>query len=267
MRKEDSMKVNEYYRASSLDDAYRKLQEDPKNVALAGGLWIKKMGQSVNALVDLSTLGLNQISETKEEVIVGSMVTQRDFEKSPIVRELFDDVIAFSTREVMGVNFRNIATIGGSIMGRYPFSDVICGLLPYDVKLEFYPAQEMSLEDYLNYKGKLNAILVAVHIKKAKGKGFFKKVKTTALDFPIVNFAIAKINGEYRVAVGARPMVASLAHKAMDYLNSTSNPDFAKAAEIASEELQFLDNKDASKEYRLDLTRVYVRRGLEEVNK
>lgn len=260
------MKVNEYYRASSLEDAYQKLQESPKNAILAGGLWMKKMGQSYDALIDLSKLGLDQIKETKEEVIVGAMVTQRDFESSPIVNFLFAGAPAFAVREVMGVNFRNIATIGGSIMGRYPFSDVISGLLPYDVELEFYPAQKMSLEDYLSYKGKLNAILVAVHIKKGEGKGFFKKAKTTALDFPIVNIAVAKVNGNYRVVVGARPMVASLAKDAMKYLNE-GGKDFSKAAEIAIEELQFMDNKDASKEYRIDLAKVYVRRGLEEVSK
>ena len=155
-------------------------------------------------------------------------------------------------------------------MGRYPFSDVICGLLPYDVTLEFYPAQSMSLEDYLNYKGKINAILVAIHIKKGNGKGFYKKVKTTALDFPIINFAIAKADGNYRIAVGARPMVASLAHKAMDYLNKEAKvgpEQYKKAAEMTVEELSYLDNKDASAEYRTDLTKVYVRRGLEEVSK
>ncbi len=261
------MKVNEYYRASSLEDAYRKLQENPKNMILAGGLWIKKIGQNVETLVDLSTLGLNTISENKEEVMVGSMGTQREFENSTVVRALFNDSIAFAVREVMGVNFRNIATIGGSIMGRYPFSDVICGLLPYDVDLEFYPAQRMSLEEYLNYKGKLNAILVAIHIKKGNGRGYFKKVKTTALDFPIINFAIAKVNGQYRIAVGARPGNAALAHKAMEYLNSSNELDYKKAAELAVEEFSFLDNKDASKEYRQDLTKVYVRRGLEEVSK
>ena len=260
------MKVNEYYRASSLLDAYQKLQESPKNAILAGGLWMKKMGQSYDTLIDISTLGLNQISESKDEVIVGSMVTQRDFENSKIVKALFNDAIGFSTREVMGVNFRNLATIGGSIMGRYPFSDVVTGLLPYDVELEFYPEQKMSLVDYLNYKGKLNAILIAVHIKKGNGKGFYKKVKTTALDFPIVNIAVAKVNNEYRIAVGARPMVASLASEAMKYLNE-GGKDFAHAAELAVNELQFLDNKDASKEYRIDLTKVYVRRGLEEVSK
>ena len=260
------MKVNEYYRASSLEDAYQKLQASPKNAIVAGGLWMKKMGQSYDSLIDLSKLGLDKISETKDEVIVGSMVSQRDFEDSKIVSFLFAGAPAFAVREVMGVNFRNLATIGGSIMGRYPFSDVITGLLPYDVELEFYPAQKMSLEEYLNYKGKLNAILVAIHIKKGDGKGFFKKVKTTALDFPIVNIAVAKVNKEYRVVVGARPMVAARSYKAMEYLNNGGN-DFARAAELAVEELSFMDNKDASKEYRVDLAKVYVRRGLEEVSK
>lgn len=260
------MKVNEYYRASSLEDAYQKLQASPKNAILAGGLWMKKMGQSYDTIIDLSKLGLDKIEDKKDEVVVGSMVTQRDFENSKIVSFLFAGAPAFAVREVMGVNFRNLATIGGSIMGRYPFSDVISGLLPYDVTLEFYPSEKMTLEEYLSYKGKLNAILVAIHIKKAEGKGFFKKVKTTALDFPIVNIAVAKVNKEYRVVVGARPMVAARSYKAMEYLNN-GGKDFAKAAELAVEELSFMDNKDASKEYRVDLAKVYVRRGLEEVSK
>lgn len=264
------MKVNQYYRASTIEDAYSKLLENPKNTILGGGLWLKKTGQSHETLIDISSLGLNRIEETKTEVVVGSMVTQRDFENSPLVKDLFIDALAYCVREVMGVNFRNLATIGGSIMGRYPFSDVICGLLPYDVTLEFYPKQMMSLEEYLSYKGKLSAILVAIHIKKGEGKGFYKKVKTTALDFPIVNIAVGKVNGNYRIAVGARPAGAALTKKAMEYINGVKNPSkesFEQAAEIAVNELVFLDNKDASKEYRVELAKVYVRRGLEEVSK
>lgn len=264
------MKVNEYYRASSIEEAYSKLQEDPKNMLIAGGLWIKKVNQDHNALVDVSTLGLNKISETASEVEVGALVTLREFENSPIINSLFSGAIAFAIREVMGVNFRNSATIGGSIMGRFPFSDVITGLLPYDVKLEFYPKASMTLEEYLGYKGKLNAILTKVIIKKGVGKGFYKKVKTTALDFPIVNFAVSKVNGEYRIAVGARPMTGALAHKAMDLLNSkkeVNEKDFEEASELVVQELLFLDNKDASKVYRIDLTKVYVKRGLKEVSK
>jgi CO/xanthine dehydrogenase FAD-binding subunit len=42
--------------------------------------------------------------------------------------------------------------------------------------------------------------------------------------------------------------------------------NYEKAAEIASQELQFLDSSNISKEYRIDLTKVYVLRGLKEVN-
>jgi len=264
------MKVNEYYRASTLADAYSKLNESINNSIIGGGLWMKKTGLTYNALIDLSALGLNKIEDKGDEVVVGALVTLRDFESSELIKSLYSGAIAFAVREVMGVNLRNLATIGGSIMGRYPFSDVITGLLPYEVNLEFYPENKMSLEEYLFYKGKLNAILTHIHIKKSNGKGFYKKVKRTALDFPILNIAVSKVNNKFSIVIGARPAGASKAIKAMEFINNIANPtleDFAKAGEKAIEELNFLDNKDSSKEYRMDLAKVYVRRGLEEVNK
>lgn len=260
-----SLRAKSYYRPTSIEDAYQKLNENPNNSIVAGGLWMKKMGQSFDTLIDLSSLGLDQIKVEGNKIHVGSMVSLRDFENNPIINELFSGATAFSIREIMGPAFRNIATIGGSIFGRYPFSDVITGLLPLDVTLKFYPEQEMSLVDYLNYRGKLNAILVEIIIKKEDGKGYYKKVKTTALDFPMINFSIVKRNGKYYIAIGSRPMVAALAVKAMEKANSGAS--FEEVAKTAVQELQYLDSSNISKEYRKDLTKVYVRRGLEEVNK
>ena len=59
-------------------------------------------------------------------------------------------------------------------------------------------------------------------------------------------------------------MVASLARKAMEVADKGN---FEEAGNIAAEELSYLDSNNISKEYRQDLVRVYVRRGLEEVNK
>ncbi len=262
------MKIQQYYRPTSVEDAYQKLVENPKNVLLAGGFWLKKMNQNCETIIDLSPLKLNQIHENKDYVVVGSMVSQRDFENSKIIQNLFNDMAGFAVREIMSVPFRNSATIGGSIMGRYPFSDVITALLAMDVTLRFYPKQEISLVDFLNYKGKFNSILVDIVIKKEKGKGFFKKVKTTALDFPLINIAVSK-SDKYRIVVGSRPMVASLAINAMDYLNNFSNPseeDFIKASEIAVNELNFLDSINISKDYRIALAKTYIKRGLLEVS-
>lgn len=258
-----SLRAKEYYRASSLEDAYNKLKENPKNVIVGGGLWLKKTGLEYQTIIDLSNLGLDQIKEDKDFIYVGSMVSLRDFENSPIINKLFNGVIAFGVREVMGPAFRNIATIGGSIYGRFPFSDVIAALLPLDVKVQLYPNQEMSLSDLVNYRGRLDGIIEQIIIRKEKGKAFFKKVKTTALDFPMINFSIINRSGKNYIAIGSRPGVAALAVKAME---EADKGNYEKAAEIASQELLFLDSSNISKEYRIDLTKVYVLRGLKEVN-
>ena len=259
-----SLRAKDYYRATSLEDAYKKLNENPKNAIVAGGLWMKKTGLHYDTLIDLSDLFLDKITEDKDEIHVGAMVSLRDFEKSPIINKLFSGATAFAAREVMGPAFRNCATIGGSVFGRYPFSDVIAGLLPLDVKVKLYPAKEYSLEEFLNIRGKIDGILEEIIIKKENGKGYFKKVKATALDFPMVNISIVKRNNKHYIAIGSRPMVAALAPKAME---AADKGNFKEAASLAAEELQYLDSNNISKEYRKDLVRVYVRRGLEEVNK
>ena len=53
--------------------------------------------------------------------------------------------------------------------------------------------------------------------------------------------------------------------RAMEAADNGASPE--EVANIAVEELMFADSYNISKEYRKDLTRVYVRRGLEEVNK
>ena len=257
-----SLRANNYYKPSSTEEAYEKLKENPKNAIISGGLWMKKTGVSYDTLIDLSECGLDQINEEKDGIHVGAMVSLRQFETNPLINSLFSGATAFGVREVMGPAFRNSATIGGSVFGRYPFSDVIAALLPLDVKVKLYPEQEMTLEEFLNVRGKIDGILKEIVIKKEEGKGFFKKVKTTALDFPMVNISIVKRSGKNYIAIGSRPMVAALAYKAME---EADKGNFEEAARLASEELQYMDSSNISKEYRQDLVKVYVRRGLEEV--
>ena len=258
------LRAKDYYRATSIEDAYKKLNENPKNAIVAGGLWMKKTGLQYETLIDLSEAKLDQIVEEKDFIRVGAMVSLRDFENSPVINKLFSGATAFAVREVMGPAFRNSATIGGSVFGRYPFSDVIAGLLPLDVKVRLYPKKEMSLEEFLNLRGKIDGILQEIVIKKEDGKGYFKKVKATALDFPMVNISVVKRGGKNYIAVGSRPMVAALAKKAMD---AADKGNYEEAGKLAAEELQYLDSNNISKDYRQELVRVYVRRGLEEVNK
>jgi len=264
------MEANRYLRPATLQEAYQILSEDAKNVLLGGGLWLKKATPSANALVDLSALGLDDIKDLGDAIEVGAMVSLRDFELSPLLKNIQGGILIEAVSQIMGVAFRNGATIGGSVAGRFPFSDIITPLLALETKVVFYPYKEMSLKDFLSFKGRVSDILTHIVIKKSKGPSFFKKVKTTALDFAVINVAIAKVNEEYRIAIGSRPSVASLTIKAMELANNgqkLTEELIAKVAELTSEELVFASTGSASAEYRKVLAKTYVKRGLEEVSK
>ena len=255
------MKAKSFHRVSSLEEAYKLVKQSPRNKIIGGGLWLKKGGAEVDTLIDLSLLGLDKIEDKKDYVEVGAMVTQREFELSKLVPEMARNAV----KSIMGPGFRNIATIGGSVYGKYGFSDVVTGLLGYKVDLVFYPEAVVSLLDCVKKPGFYDGILTRVRIYKENVKAFFKKVEITALDYPILNVAVTK-GKEYRVVVGSRPLVAVRCEKAEAYLNE-GGKDFAKAAEIAVEELKFGDSIATKGEYRKQLALTYVRRGLEEVSK
>jgi len=257
------MKAQAFVRPTSLEEAYQILQESPKNKIVAGGLWLKKGNAEAQTLVDLSNLGLNKIEEKKEFIEVGALVTQREFEKSPVLARVGGGVLCEAVKQIMGPAFRNLATIGGSVYGKYGFSDVVTALLGFKVELVFYPKNVVLLEDYVSTPGFGKGILTHIRIYKSEVKAYFKKVAITALDYPILNVCVTK-GKEYRIVVGSRPLVGKLALKAMKYLNE-GGKDFKEAAKLALEELKVGDSIATKSAYREQLLLTYVERGLEEV--
>ncbi len=261
------MKVNNYVRVKSLEEAYTLLNANPLNKILGGGLWLKKGNASIDTLIDLSLLGLDKIEEEDNYLKVGALVSQRQFETSPLIKEVFSGMLSEAASSIMGVAFRECATIGGSIMGKFGFSDLLTALLASEARLVFYPNKEISLEEFLNAPLNNKEILTHVLIRKCHRRSYFKKVGLTALDYAIVNVAITHCirHDQYTIAVGSRAGVACLAIDAMEMLNN-GEKDFAKASEEVGK-LKFTDNLSAKADYRLHLAKIYVRRGLEEVNR
>ena len=257
------MKANSYVSVGSWQEAYKLLKASPKNKIIGGGLWLKKGNAEVDTLIDLSRLNLNKIEDKGDYIEIGSMVSQRQFETSPLIKSLGNGVISEATSQIMGPAFRNIATVGSSIYGKYGFSDLITVLLGFDVTLQFYPKATMSLDEYLAKPGFYDGLLTHIRIAKKECKAFFKKVKATSLDYPILNICITK-GDKYKVVVGSRPLVAISLEKTNEYLNNGGD-DFKKASEIAVEELKVGDSVFAKGEYRKQLAKVYVERGLMEV--
>ena len=70
----DMLKIKEYVKAESLEEAY-KLNQKKSSCVLGGMIWLKMGNRNVGTAIDLSGLGLDEIEETEEEFRIGCMVS------------------------------------------------------------------------------------------------------------------------------------------------------------------------------------------------
>jgi len=262
------MNMKQYFQAASLQEAYLKMIESSGNSIIGGGVWMKLSTKKLDAAIGLELLALDTIEETTDSYEIGSMVTLRQIETHPDLKKLSSGILSKAAGKIMGVPFRNLATIGGSIMGKFAFSDLLAPLLVMDVALVFYKAGTMPLSEFLDQRKMNPDVLIKIIVPKTESHGYFHKVSTTALDFATLNLAIASGSDGIKMAIGARPSIAVRAWKAENFINRQLKPtdaDIEQAIMIACEELKFGSNNKASADYRKTLAKAYLKRGLKEV--
>ena len=250
------LRIREYHRAESLEEAY-ELNQKKTNHILAGGVWTKMGDRNWMCAIDLSGLGLDKIEETDEEFIIGCMVTLRDFETHPGLNAYTKGAAKESVCHIVGVQFRNGATVGGSLYGRYGFSDVLTALLVLDTEVELYKAGRISLTEYANMPYD-NDILVRIIIKKDGRKAAYVTQRRTETDFPLIAVAAAKKDDTWYTAVGARPARASL-------VTETDRGSAEELAEKIADQYRYGTNLRGSAEYRKALAQIYIRRLVDEI--
>ena len=139
------MTIQNYVRPQTLEQAYELLTSNRRNRAVAGMLWLRLTGGSVNTAVDLCDLGLNTMEETGDAFVIGAMTPLRKLELDPGFAAYTGGAAAKALGDIVGVQFRNLATVGGSVFGRFGFSDVLTLLLALDTEVELYGAGRMPL--------------------------------------------------------------------------------------------------------------------------
>jgi CO/xanthine dehydrogenase FAD-binding subunit len=259
--------IDRYEKPSSIKEAYEMLISAPKSVVIGGGAYIRLGKRHVDLAIDMCNTGLDFINENERTIEIGATTTFRQLEKSEILKNYYGGVIPKTVKDIMGVQMRNIVTVGGTIHGKYGFSDLITTLLALDCSIVLHKRGEMYLKDFLKEKNNHKDILEKIIIQKDKRLASFLAMRNTSNDFSMINVAVCIKNGRYNIAVGSRPGIGALATKAMTYMESSNGNEYdvAKAGEIASNELIFGEDVRASKEYRKELCNVLVKRGLREV--
>ncbi|MDF2614466.1 MAG: hcrB2 [Clostridia bacterium] len=257
--------LKEYITPSSLEEAYELLNKNKNNVILGGLLWLKMGNKNYNMGIDLSKLGLDTIIETEPQIEVGCMTTLRQIETSSVLNTCFDGIVSASVKNIVGVQFRNCATVGGSVYSRFGFSDLLTALLALDCYVHMHKGGIIPLEKFIKMPYEKD-ILIKIIIKKDGSRASYKSCRMTATDFPILAVALSRCNSSWKIAVGARPNKAALAAKASKLLpENPTKEDIASACETVTSELHFGTNLRGSAEYRKELAKVLVKRGVEEI--
>ena len=200
--------IKKYVVADSLEEAY-KLNQSKKANILGGLLWMKMGHKTIQTAIDLSNLGLDKIEENDEYFEIGAMVRLRDLEVHEGLNKYFNNAIENCVKSIVGVQFRNCATIGGSIFSRFGFSDPLTCLLALDSYVKLYKGGVISMREFVNMPYD-NDILEKVIIKKDNRKISYMSHRNISTDFPVLTCAVSKLGDKFAVAVGARPLLLQI---------------------------------------------------------
>lgn len=268
---------NQYVRAQSLDEAYELYQKKP-NFVLGGMLWLKMKNKTLGTAIDLCDLGLDQIDEDENEFRIGAYATLRQIETHEALNAYTHGAIAESVRHIVGVQFRNVATVGGSIWGRFGFSDVMTIFRALGAKVQLHKAGIMDLDEFAALPRTTRDVLVSVIVpKNAKGVVYLSQ-RNQSTDFPVLTCAVANRSGGYVAVIGASPYMAEPVWDEDGILdgivdakthgnvalteNSENNAKIDKFAEYVAEHIRFGSNIRAGAEYREMICRVLTRRAV-----
>ena len=253
------LKIKNYVKAESLEQAY-ELNQKRTACVLGGMVWLKMGNRVVTTAIDLSGLGLDTITETESEFVIGCMTPLRDLELHQGLHTYTKGAIRESLRHIVGVQFRNCATVGGSIWGRFGFSDVLTVFLAMDSYVELYKGGIVSMADFVSMKMD-NDILIRVIVKKRACQIAYMAVRNQSTDFPVLTCCVSKLDGTYRAVIGARPKRAKLVSDENGIMANGVTKEVAAAfASYVAEQVPTDSNLRGSSNYRTHLIHVLTER-------
>jgi 2-furoyl-CoA dehydrogenase FAD binding subunit len=282
------MKPNafEYFAPNTVKEAVGLLEkyEDEAKILAGGQSLVPIMNFRLGrpeVLVDINGIkDLDYIREEGEALFIGALTRERDLELSSLVKEK-SPILAEAVSLIGHVPIRNRGTIGGSLVHADPSSElptVIC-CLNGEMKV-VGPSGERTLGPeeffltYLTTSLEPSEILVEVRIPTLPQNTAWSFVELTRRsgDFAIVGVATLLFMGddgvckEARIALGGVAPTPVRAEEAEELLSGQVITEalIKKAGEEAAEATETEPDYHASAEYRRDMARVFVQRGLRE---
>jgi aerobic carbon-monoxide dehydrogenase medium subunit len=271
----------DYYSPSTISEAIQVLHDNEDAKVLAGGqslLALMKLRLAApTLLVDISKLqDLSYIREDKEYIGVGALTTHDLVEHSPVIKKHFA-LLQDAASKIGDQQIRNVGTIGGSSCHADPAADLPTALTAANASFvirggkgeRVVPATEFFVDLFETAVGHDEVLSeIRLHYMPPRSATAYIKHSRREGDFAIVGTGVALTMGEGNVckdirialgAVGPKPLRAT---KAEDHLKGKVLDDktIAEAAERANEGADPPSDMHGSREYRMEMIKVFTRR-------
>jgi len=279
----------EYLFPSSVEEALALLAEREGRARLiAGGtdliIELSEGRRAADCLVDITRIPeLDKITLENGMIVLGANVTHRQASESPLVRERAT-VLAQACHAVGSLQIRNVATLGGNVANAMPAADGTTALLALEAEAQiadrtgrkWAPLADLFDGPGLSRVDSTREMLTAFRFQalgERQGSALERIARRRALALPVLICAVVVTlseDGELfesaRIALGPVAPVPFRASQAEESLRGApiSLEAMARAGEIAMQESHPRSSLlRASKEYREEVIKVLVRRGLE----
>jgi carbon-monoxide dehydrogenase medium subunit len=263
-----------YVRPTSLDDAIAALRSGEDVKLLAGGQSLVPLLNMrlvrPRVLVDLARVdGLSAIERRNGALRIGAMVTQREAETSPAVRDACP-LLVRALELVAHPPIRNRGTVGGSLAHADPAAELPAAVLLLGGSVHVRGAAgERTIAAAEFFRGYLTTalepdeVLTAVELPVVNAAGWdCRELTRRPGDFPLAGAAsLVEPAGGVRLVlygVADRPVRAGAAEELL-----AGGGSVAEAAAAAARDLDPPGNLHATPAYRRHLAEVLARRSLE----
>jgi len=278
------MKNFDYIKPSNIADAISALREYDDAFLLAGGtdllVGMKYALIRPRCVIDLKGIPSMGTFECEDIWKFGALTTVRDVEVSETLRQKMP-FLCQNASSLGSVQIRNRATIGGNLCNASPAADMATMLLAMDSQVRIVSGNGeklVALGDFFTgpnltilARGEiLTEIIIPREVEQFKGL-YMKFGPRKAMDIGMVNVAIlldtdseSRLCEKIRIALGAVAPTPIRAKQAEGLLNGqTLNLDLInQTAEVASGETNPISDFRASADYRRELVRTLVARGI-----
>jgi len=271
----------DYYSPTSINEAIQLLHDKEDSKVLAGGqslLALMKLRLAApTALVDISKLqDLSYVREDKDYLGIGALTVHDIIEHNPVIKKKFT-LLNDAASKIGDQQIRNVGTIGGSAGHADPAADLPTALTAINAHFvirggngqRIVPATEFFVDLFQTAVGH-DEVLSEIrlpYLPPRSGSGYIKHSRREG-DFAIVGTGVVLTMGDgnvckdIRIAYGAVGPTPLRGKSVEEYLKGKTLDDstIADAAERANEGADPPSDMHGSKEYRLDMMKVFTRR-------